>query len=189
MATLIIDDQYLKENSPLGKSIDVDEIYSFVSNAQAIYTQDVLGTPLYNDLLQKTDNYISGSGVTFSSYEWELLDICSKALTYWTVYMALPNLYLKMRNAGVVRPQAEFTQNSDLSEMKYLREEMSNLGEFWNTRASNYLCNNSSEFPLYNSASTDMYPNNTQYDSDIYLEQRYSDLTADELRFLKKYLG
>jgi hypothetical protein len=67
MDTLLIDDQYLKDYSPLGKSIDVDEIYPFVANAQSVYTQDVLGTPLYKDILTKTDNYIAGTGVTFSN--------------------------------------------------------------------------------------------------------------------------
>jgi hypothetical protein len=186
--TLIIDDQYLKDYSPLGKSIDVDEIYPFVYQAQEVYCQDVLGTPLYKDILQKTDNYIAGTGPSFSAVEWELVNLLSKALVHWTTYMAIPSLYVKLRNAGVVKAQAEGTQNADLSEMKYLREEQKNLGEFWNTRCVNYLCANSTDFPLYNAVSDDMYPSLKQYDSDIYIEDGYSDLTFEELRFLKKYL-
>lgn len=186
---LFIDDQYLKDNSPLGKSIDVDDIYSFVSNAQDVYIQDILGTPLYEDMITKTSNYIAGSGATFSTYEWNLLDLCSKSLTYWTVYMALPFIHTKIRNAGVISQSSENTQNADLSGLKYLREEMKNLGEFWATRAVNYICANSTEFPLYNAASDDIYPQSVQFDSDIYIEDRYKDLTYDELKFLKKYLS
>lgn len=181
---LFIDDEYLKEWSPLGKSIDVDEIYPFVANAQDVYTQDVLGTPLYNDIVNKIN-----TGATFSSLEWDLVDLCSKSLVYWTVYMALPHIMIKMRNAGVVKNNSENTTSSDLSEMKYLREEMKNLAEFWNQRVVNFLCDKSTDFPLYNAASDDMYPSNTQYDSDIYLEDTYKDLTYEELKFLKKYLS
>ena len=186
---LFIDDNYLKQYSPLGASIDVNEIYPFVATSQDVYIQDVLGTPLYNDFLTKTSNYIAGSGATFSSYEWELLSLCSKSLVYWTTYTALPHLYLRVRNAGVVKQNSEYTTNSDLSEVKYLREEMKNLGEFWNTRCVNYICEYSVYFPLYNAASTDMYPSTVQYDSDIYIEDRYKDLTYEEIRYLKKYLG
>jgi hypothetical protein len=186
---LFIDDQYLKDNSPMGTSIDVNEIYPFVSNSQSIYIQDVLGTPLYNDFLTKTSNYVAGSGATFSSYEWELLGLCSKALVYWSTYSAIPHLYVRLRNAGVVKQNSEYTQNADMSEMKYIREEMKNLAEFWNTRVVNYICQYSVQFPLYNAASTDMYPQTIQYDSDIYIEDRYRDLTYEELRYLKKYLG
>lgn len=189
MDTLLIDDQYLKDYSPLGKSIDVDEIYPFVANAQSVYTQDVLGTPLYKDILTKTDNYIAGTGVTFSSYEWELVELLSKSLVHWTTYMSIPSLYVRLRNSGVVKPQVDGTQNADLAEMKYIRGEQKDLGEFWNTRIVNYLCNNSIHFPLYNAVSNDMYPSIKQYDSDIYIEDTISDLTFEELRFLKKYLS
>jgi len=181
---LFIDDEYLKTYSPLGKSIDVDEIYPFVQNAQNVYIQDVLGTPLYNELVDKI-----ATGVTFSSIEWQLVDLCSRALVYWTVYMSLPTLYIKMRNSGVVKQQSENTQNADLSELKYLREEQKNLGEFYNTRIVNFLCDKSTQFPLYNAVSKDMYPSIKQYDSDMYIEDGLSDLTYEELRFLKKYLS
>jgi hypothetical protein len=183
-SAIFIDDEYLKTYSPLGKSIDVDEIYPFVENSQDIYIQDVLGTPLYIDLTYKLF-----TGVTYSSMESQLVDICSKSLCYWTVYMALPHLYLRIRNAGVVKSQSENTQNSDLNELKYLKEEMKNLATFWNQRVVSFLCDNSTSFPLYNAASNDIYPSNTQYDSDIYIDPSYSDLTYDELKFLKKYLG
>lgn len=181
---LFIDDEYLKQYSPLGRSIDVEEIYPFVLNAQNVYTQDVLGTPLYNDLVNKIE-----TGATFSQLEWQLVDLCSRALVYWTVYMAIPSIYIKLRNAGVVKQQSDNTQNADLNEMKYLREEQKNLGEFYNTRVVNFLCDNSNQFPLYNAVSKDMYPSIKQYDSDIYIEDGISDLSFEELRFLKKYLS
>lgn len=183
-SALFIDDDYLRTYTPLGKSIDADEIYPFIQEAQDIYTQDVLGTPLYDDLVYKLY-----AGITYSTIERALVDICSKALAYWTIYMALPHLAIKVRNLGVARPQAENAQASTIDEMKYIREEMKNLGEFWNTRVVNFLCDQSNQFPLYNAASNDMYPSNRQYDSDIYLEDGYKDLTYEELKFLKKYLS
>lgn len=183
-SALFIDDQYLTTYTPLGKSIDIAEIYPFVEEAQNVYIQDVLGTPLYLDL-----EYKLYTGVTYSNIERQLVDICSKALAYWTVYMALPHLAIKIRNLGVARPTATDAQVSTIDEMKYVREEMKNLGEFWNTRAVNFLCENSNLFPLYQAASDDMYPNTRQYDSDIYLEETMRDLTLEEIRFLKKYLS
>jgi hypothetical protein len=52
-SALFIDDQYLKDYTPLGKSVDINEIYPFVEEAQNVYVQDVLGTPLYMDLEYK----------------------------------------------------------------------------------------------------------------------------------------
>ncbi len=183
-SALFIDDNYLKSYTPLGKNLDADEIYPFVQESQDIYIQDVLGTPLYDDLTWELY-----SGITYSTVERTLVDICSKSLAYWTVYLALPHLAIKIRNIGVARTAGENTQQSTMEELKYLREEMKNLAEFWQTRVVNFLCDKSIEFPLYNAATNDIYPSINQYDSDFYIEDRYKDMTYEELRFLKKYLG
>ncbi len=183
-SALFIDDQYLKDYTPLGKSVDINEIYPFVEEAQNVYVQDVLGTPLYMDL-----EYKLYTGVTYSNIERQLVDLCSKGLAYWTVYMALPHLGIKIRNLGVARPTSTDAQVSTIDELKYVREEMKNLGEFWNTRVVNFLCQYSNEFPLYQASTDDMYPNTRQYDSDIYLEEGYRNLTYEEIRYLKKYLS
>ena len=92
------------------------------------------------------------------------------------------------RNTGVATPKSDYTESTE-SKMKYLREELKNMGEFWNTRTATFLCNNSNLFPLYNATSEDMYASVQQYDCDLYLDDRYCDLSLEELKFLKKYLS
>jgi hypothetical protein len=186
---LFIDDEYLRTYTPLGKSIDIDQIYPFVSEAQNIYTQDLLGTPLYNYLEWKLYSGLTFSTTYFLQQEIDLINIASKALAYWTVYLALPHLAIQMRNIGLGRATADNVQVAAMQELKYIREEMQNLAEFWNQRVVNYICENSEYFPLYNAKSDDMYPQTYQYDSDIYIEDRYKDLSLEEIRYLKKYLS
>jgi len=188
-SALFIDDEYLKVYTPLGKSIDVDAIYPFIEEAQNIYTQDLLGTPLYNHLTYKLYIGTTFSTPYFSQAEIELIDTLSKALAYWTVYLALPHLAIQIRNIGVGRATSENTQVSSIAELKYIREEMMGLAEFWNQRMINFICENILSFPLYNAVSKDLYPQTYQYDSDIYIEDRYRDLTYEEIKFLKKYLS
>lgn len=183
-SALFIDDEYLKTYTPLGKSIDVNEVYPFVQQAQEVYIQDLLGSPLYNDLESKLYN-----DIPYTDKETVLVDICSKALAYWSVYMALPHLAIKIRNIGVGSSQAENVETADLQKLKYIREEQKNLAEFWNTRARNYICANKNDFTLYDFKSDDMYPSTVQYDSDIYIEDKYLSLSKEELRFIKKYLS
>jgi hypothetical protein len=186
---LFIDDEYLKTYTPLGKSIDVDQIYPFIQEAQDIYTQDLLGTPLYNYLEYKLYSGLTFSTAYFIQQEIDLINIASKALAYWTIYLALPHLAIQIRNIGVARATSDNTTVSTVQELKYIREEMQNLAEFWNQRVVNFLCENSTYFPLYGAASDDMYPQTYQYDSDIYIEDRYKGLNLEELKFLKKYLS
>lgn len=181
MDALFIDDKFLKDYAIPGKSLDVDEIYPFVYNAQIIYTQRVLTTPLYNSLVDKIE-----SGATFSTIEWQLVDLVSIALAYWTTYLALPHCLIRLRNGGVSKSEGEYVKSAELSEMKYIREEMKNLAEFWDQRALDFLCANSASFPLYKTYTDgDITPAHTGYDCDLYLDN----LSYDEIKFLKKYLN
>jgi hypothetical protein len=181
---LFIDDTYIKQYTPIGLSIDVNDIYSFISVAQDIYVQDTLGTPLYNYLVDKLVNEVA-----YTTKEEKLIDLFSISLAYWSIYQALPHLSIKIRNTGVAKTKSDMTETSTLSELKYIREEMKNMAEFYMQRVVNFLCDNSKDFPLYNAISKDMYPTNRQYDSDIYIEDGIKDYTLDELRLLKKYLS
>lgn len=182
-SALFIDDQYLKDYTPMGQNIDPLAIYPFVEDAQDIYIQDLLGTPLYMDLTYKLY-----AGTTYTTDERTLVDLCSKCLSYYTVYMALPHLAIKIRNVGVSRPTSENTLPSTMEELKYIREEMKNMAEFWSERVVIYLTNYSTLYPLYKTLTShpDIVPSGGQYDSDIYLSQ-YGNYTEAEKRFLDQY--
>ncbi len=178
-----IDDQYLKDYTPIGQNIDPLQVYPFVETAQDMYIQDLLGTPLYMDLTYKL--YM---GITFSQIEWTLVELCSKALAYYTVYLAVPHLAIKIRNVGVARATSDNTQPSTMEEMRYIRNEVKDMAEFWAERTVIYLNNYAPLYPLYRTsgAHPDMSPSNGQYDSDIYLSP-YGDYTEAEQRFLNAY--
>lgn len=186
---LFIDDQYLRDNSPLGKNVDVDLIYPFVKQAQDIHIQDILGTPLYVDLEYRLFIGTTYSTPYFTSFEIDLIEISAKALAYWTCYLALPHLAFQIRNLGLGQATSTDTNSSSLEELKYIRNEMQNLGDFWNQRIVNFICANNEQFPLYDAASDDLYPNIVGWDSDIYIEDTYRDLTLEEIKFLKKYIS
>ena len=179
-----IDDQYLKDYTPIGQNIDPLQVYPFVETAQDMYIQDLLGTPLYMDLTYKL--YM---GITFSQIEWTLVELCSKALAYYTVYLAVPHLAIKIRNVGVARATSDNTQPSTMEEMRYIRNEVKDMAEFWAERTVIYLNNYASLYPLYRTSGShpDMSPSNGQYDSDIYLSPTYGDYTEAEQKFLNAY--
>lgn len=179
-----IDDQYLKDYTPIGQNIDPLQVYPFVETAQDMYIQDLLGTPLYMDLTYKL--YL---GTTFSQLEWTLVELCSKALAYYTVYLAVPHLAIKIRNVGVARATSDNTTPSTMEEMRYIRNEVKDMAEFWAERTVIYLNNYASLYPLYRTSGShpDMSPSNGQYDSDIYLSPTYGDYTEAEQKFLNAY--
>lgn len=171
MATvLFISENYLKSNTTFSDNVDVKLILSNIKPAQDFYIQDLLGTNLYLDLQTKY------SAQTLSNVEEQLVDIIKLATVYRAAEMSLPFMNLQIRNKGIVKLDSENAKQSDLAEMKYLRNEFKDRAEFYEERIIKFLQNNESSFPLYeNDTNTDISPSaKIPYDSDLYLDD-YTD--------------
>lgn len=161
-----INQAYLKAQTPLNNNIDVLELVSHVETAQLLYTREILGELLYNDLTSKIQ------ANTLSIKETNLVDFLKQAIANRAAELAIPFLAIKIRNKGTVRLQDEMAQPSTLEDMKYLRHELKNRAEAFEEMAKNYLNRWSADFPLWlNTTDVTIYPNfDSAFDSDIYLD-------------------
>lgn len=187
-----IDETYVKDNSAMGKSIDPLEFNYFIRESQAVYIQDILGTPLYEDLMNKV--YMTGPTVSISSspylntYERWLFELVSKSQAHRVIELSAFSLTYKLRNGGLAQTSAEHTNSAGLKEINALKEEARNLAEHWANRAIKFLCENSTQFPLYNASSDDIYPTDDNNDFGVYFPEEYKyGRTMTEEEFLRKY--
>jgi hypothetical protein len=165
--------QYLKTFTPLNNNVDASDIAPHVETAQLIYTRELLGKLLYDDLDVK---FVAG---TLSAIETELFDILRQHIAYRSTETAIPFLSIKIRNKGTVKLRDEYAEPASIEEMKYLRSELKNRAEFFEKRAQEFLCQYSTDFPLWtagqdvNGKKQQIWPNpNNPYDSDVYLEDK-----------------
>lgn len=168
MATYIwITQQYIKTFTPINQNVDSSDIAPHIETAQLINTREILGKNLYDDLEAKQ------IANTLTPIEEELVEIVKQALAYRSAEIAIPFLSIKIRNKGTVRMRDEFAEPASVEEMKYLRSALADRAEYFEKRAMAFLCQFSTDFPLYTNDTTphnQIYPNhNNPFDSDIYL--------------------
>jgi hypothetical protein len=142
--TLFISESRLKRLTAVHENLEPQELTPFVIQAQDVYVQELLGTKFYNNLKNRV---ISG---TTSTQEVNLLnDYIAPMLANYSVYLALPSFNYKMKNKSVLNPSAEEAQNTDLSELKYLRGSIKDTADFYRERAREFLIDNDTDFPDY----------------------------------------
>lgn len=163
---LFVTETYIKANSPISNNVDIKLISDSVGYAQDAYVQDVLGTNLYIDLQTKFEDD------TLTPIEEQLVELIEPMLTYRAVEQALPFMQSQVRNKGVVHQNSDFSQQADLTYMKYLREELKSRAQFLTERIINFLCTNKAQFPLYTAPNTDISATgkNGYEDFDLYLD-------------------
>lgn len=176
-----ISEKYLKEQTPISGNVDVADLLPFVDVAQEIDIQEVIGSKLYKVLMAA----VAGSSV--SADEADLLNLIRPMQAYYTLFRAIPFLQAKVRNKGVLAGEAEAAKTVDVDQLKWLRNEAKNLGEFYAKRLQDYLCENGKLFPAYAQPDNPLWPNSgVSYQCDLTLEE---DDAGGIRQVLKRYLS
>jgi len=156
----------LKKNTPIQQNVDDDLLNPYIFKAQETHIQQILGTNLYDKVMNDVvANSINGY------YKILLDDYITPCLIEWAFYEALPFISLKITNKSIGRGNAEFLNEGDLNDLKYLRQTVRDLAEFYGQRIIGYLKQYSNNFPEYttNSGLDKIVPNGSNYFSGVYL--------------------
>ena len=150
---LFVNEQYIKQYTPIGDLVSNDEIEPTTILVQDSWIQDQLGSNFYTYLQTKY------AAQTLNASELVLMARIQPALAYRVAEEMTPFLNFQFKNKGVMTQSGDYSASSDVSTIKYLRNELSNRAEFYAKRLTVYLCENSDLFPEYTiDNSTDMSP-------------------------------
>ncbi len=188
MTAEFISIDFLKAQTVISGNVDAEELKPWIIQAQDVYIQDILGSNLYNTL---SAEIIAESVSTVNE---TLLNKIAPALAYYTFYLALPFLMIKVKNKGLLKNNDPITGSisAELREMQFLRDEVMTMAQFHGERIVTFLCNYSSDYPTYLNAGSkpDVIAKGTAYD-------HYGFSTFDsglssseaERRIINKYFG
>lgn len=154
-ALLITVDDVLRFSNING-NVDTDKIIQFISIAQDLHIEQILGT----DLLAKIEADIISSGAPAGNYLTLTNNWIKKALIHWTIVEFLSSHGVQVSNGGLFRHQPENANPITEAEAFTLIDKYRNYATYYSNRLHDYLCNNSTLFPEYNSNSNeDIRPN------------------------------
>lgn len=150
--TLLISEGKIRQFTDINNNVDVDLIRNNIIVAQDYHLQSIIGTNLYNKLMDLVDNgTITESGN--SKYKTLLDDWVQDYLLYATYYETLESIYLRPRNNGLLRPNGGENSDpvdKDIYHMK--RQSIENKLTYYAERLTNYIIENESIFPELSNA-------------------------------------
>jgi len=168
---LFISEEKLKESTAINLNVDVDLLLPYVRQAQKLYVETKLGT----DLTQKLkDLIVAGTigNVGNEAYKTLLDDYVGDMLPNWAFYHAVPFLRFKIENGNIYSKTSETGTALSETEAQHLREEVRNTAEYYTERLIDYIRNNTSSFPEYNTNSgSDVNPDSNAYYNGMNLER------------------
>ena len=161
---LMVSETKLKAFTDINENVSVDILLPNIQIAQDIGCQTLLGTKFYNSLRTKIQ------GQTLNPEETILLEeYIQPYLLHRAYYEALPSIYMRIMNKGIVVGQTEEGNAASVGEMRYLRNIQQNRYEFYSQRLMDYIKANQGYFPDYYTYTTNdgMKPSKENYFSGI----------------------
>jgi len=147
MKLLITADQ-IKTLTSMTANVDTNSFESSIEIAQLSYIKKKLGKLLYNQLVtQNAANQLSATNQILMGY-------LRKTLAWYVIYVALPDLDIKIRNKGLVREFSDSSTNVDAASFNSYSNSIFNKANTYLAEMIDYLDDNKDDFPLYNGCST-----------------------------------
>ena len=168
---LFISEAKLKDSTAINLNVDVDLLLPYVRQAQKLYVETKLGTDLNNKL---KDLIVAGTVnlPVNAAYKTLLDDYVGDMLPNWAFYHAVPFLRFKIENGNIYSKTSETGTALSTEESQHLREEVRNTAEYYTERMIDYICNNNSLFPEYNTnTGADVNPDQNAYYNGMNLER------------------
>ena len=168
---LFISEDLLKSLTATNLNVSVNIIRPYILQAQKLYIETKLGT----DLTQKLkDLIVAGTvgAVGNEAYKTLLDDYISFVLVNFSFYHCIPFLRFKIENGNIYSKTSETGNALSTEEAQHLREEVRNTAEYYTERMIDYICNNNSLFPEYNTnTGADVNPDQNAYYNGMNLER------------------
>lgn len=163
-----ISTQYLKDNTAIQSNVDNTLLEPYILKAQDTHIQQILGTNYYVHL----GNAVVSSSL--SAIETDLIkNYIQPAIAEWTFYEVLPHINYKSTNKAVSQNTSENSSPSQLADIKYLRNSIRDLAEYYSERLVRELTDNSSKYPLYlNQGVNNVLTNKNVYFNGLYISGR-----------------
>lgn len=156
---IFIDGTYIKAYSHIDGSVDEQDLLPSIIQAQDSQIQPILGTDLFNKLKTLiTTDAVAGN------YDTLLNDYVRMATLKWTLVHFYPYLQGKILNGTIGSRNVDNITALSQAEVGRLVDIERSNSQFYSERLIEYLQNNSSLFPEYNSNSgADMTPETQTY--------------------------
>ena len=179
---LFISESKLKSLSAINLNCDPDLLRPYILQSQKLYIETKLGT----DLTQKIKDLITANTISDAgnaAYKTLLDDYISFVLVNYSFYHAIPFLRFKIENGNIYSKTSETGTALSTEESQHLREEVSNTAQYYTERMIDYVTNNISSFPEYNTNSgADVSPDSNAYYNGMNLERPMQQGTKLTLR-------
>ena len=141
-----VTENYLKNNTPITKNIDVNEITPFLKPTCDMRLEVILGTYFYEYLLTEYN------AQNLSNDEETLVEKIKPVVAWRAAEQAAFNLSYQLKNKGVQVQFGDYSQNASQGEVTFVMDHYGQIAARYESRLTKWLIKNKDLFDEFTSA-------------------------------------
>lgn len=178
---ILITEEYLKLYSPIPNNYNWDDIKPFIPIAQEIWVSDILGRPLYNELLEQvSNNEVSGENATLLLKLYPYLSIA-------IVYESLPFIANHISEKGITKNSSDNSEPISNTELTNIQNHLRTQLEFLKMNFKKWLNEHAECYVLYNIDNCNSNCNIDDCDAFALFQWNTNILNISDKKYLNKY--
>jgi hypothetical protein len=151
MEIILINEELFKENSPIKDDTIITKFVPYLSIAQKMYIERILGEPLTEELKDqvKAASRQDATGDEITPENQALILILAPALSFYAVYQGIPFHWAAIVNKGITVRNSENSNAVDIKDIAQLRRWLKDDAEELGRDLIGYLCRCRDKYPLW----------------------------------------
>ena len=139
----VLTEEYLKANAPISININLKQIKPYISIAEKIWLEPVIGTPLYEELLEEVNTN------TLTEENSTLYLMLAPYISFAVIYESAPFLMYHFSDVGVTRGKSDNSDSITINEANFISTRLRSTLETLKSNFKKWLDDHSDNYPLY----------------------------------------
>lgn len=140
---VLINEEYFKQYSPVPNNFNINDIEPYFKVAEKIWVEPLLGTPLYEELLEQVNTN------TLTEKNSTLLLVLYPYLSFAIVFECLPFLSYHISEVGITKGKSDNSDSVSINDVNYINTHIRTQVEVMKTQLKKFLNDHSDNFPSY----------------------------------------
>lgn len=140
---VLMDERYFKAFSPVPNNYNIEEILPYFKVAERIWIEPILGTALYEELIEQVnDNKLTDLNSTLLM---EVYPLEAYAITY----ESLPFLSYHISEVGITKGKSDNSDSVSINDVNYINSHLRSQVEVLKSELKKWLNDHADAYPLY----------------------------------------
>lgn len=144
--TYFVTENYLKNNTPITKNVDVNDVMPYVATQSRLRIAPILGKYFYDDILTKYN------AQTLSADEETLVEYIQPVIAWFSAEDAVFGLTYQLKNKGIQQQFGDYSQAVSQSDMSFIMDHYNQKAQIYEKDLIAWLIDNKDLFPNFTSA-------------------------------------